>query len=141
MILALAVAWAGIVGVPFVVFARRAATADRARALDSRPQVVGRPMAVYNVLSTRAAAFPPARTLVRVLRAPLRSRQSRRVGDEMARQVAVAVDLVAVGVGAGHTPYLAVVLGARWAPPLVARELDTAIQACAMGRSFDDALQ
>ena len=32
----------------------------------------------------------------------------RRHDDEMARQVAVAVDLVGVGVAAGHTPYLAV---------------------------------
>jgi Flp pilus assembly protein TadB len=141
VIAALAAAWAGVVGAPFVVVARRAATADRLRALDSRPEVAARPTVFCKVLATRIVTLPPVRTLVRVLQAPLRSRRSRRLGDEIARQVAVAVDLVAVGVGAGHTPYLAVELGARWAPPLVGRELDAAIQACAMGRSFDDALR
>ena len=141
MIAALAAAWAGVVGAPFVVVARRAATAGRLRALDSRPEVAARPAVFCKALATRIVTLPPVRTIVRVLQAPLRSRRSRRLGDEIARQVAVAVDLVAVGVGAGHTPYLAVELGARWAPPLVGRELDAAIQACAMGRSFDDALR
>ncbi len=65
----------------------------------------------------------------------------RRLDDELARQVGVAVDLVGVGVGAGHTPYLAVELGARWSPPLVSRELEAVIHSCAMGRSFDEALR
>ena len=59
----------------------------------------------------------------------------------MARQVADAVDLVGVGVAAGHTPYLAVQLGARWSPPLVARDLEAAVRACTIGQSFDDALR
>jgi Flp pilus assembly protein TadB len=76
-----------------------------------------------------------------VLRAPARSRRRRRLDDDLANQVAVAVDLVGVGIGAGHTPYLAVELAAKWSPPLVARELEVAVHACAMGRSFDDALR
>jgi Flp pilus assembly protein TadB len=141
VIAALAVAWVAIAGVPFVVFARRAATADRVRTLDSRPQVATRPTAFCKALAAQVVTFPPVRTVVRVLRAPLGVRRTRRLDDEIARQVAVAVDLVAVGVGAGHTPYLAVELGARWAPSLVGRELDAAIQDCARGRSFDDALR
>jgi Flp pilus assembly protein TadB len=141
VIAALAAAWAGVVVVPFVVFARRAATADRVRALDSRPQVATRSAAFCQALSTQVGTFSPIRIVVRVLRAPLRARRTRRLDDEIARQVAVAVDLVAVGVSAGHTPFLAVELGARWAPALVGRELDAAIQDCARGRSFDDALR
>ena len=137
----LATAWAAIVGVPFVVVARRTTAADRARALDPRPAAPTRTTSLRRGLSARVAAFPPIRTLGRVLRAPLVSRRARRLDDELARQVAVAVDLVAVGVGAGHTPYLALELGARWAPPLVGRELDATIQACAIGRSFDDTLR
>ncbi len=141
MIALLATAWAVTVGVPFVVVARRATTADRLRALDRGRDAPSRTSSLWRGLSARAVAFPPIRTLGRVVKAPLRSRRARRLDDEIARQVAVAVDLVAVGVGAGHTPYLAVELGARWAPPLVGRELEATIQACAMGRSFDDALR
>ena len=53
----------------------------------------------------------------------------------------MAVDLVGVGVAAGHTPYLAVQLAARWSPLLVGAELDAAVRACAIGQSFDDALR
>jgi len=79
--------------------------------------------------------------VVLVLRAPARSRRRHRLDDDLARQIAVAVDLVGVAVAAGHTPYLAAELGARWSPPLIARELDAAVGACAMGRTFDDALR
>jgi Flp pilus assembly protein TadB len=92
-------------------------------------------------LARRITAFPPVRAVGRVLEAPGRSRRRRRLDDEMARQVAIAVDLVGVGVGAGHTPYLAVELGARWSPALVGRDLDAVVRACAMGQSFDDALR
>ena len=53
----------------------------------------------------------------------------------------MAVDLVGVGVAAGHTPFLAVQLGAQWSPPLVGRELDATLKACGIGQSFDDALR
>jgi tight adherence protein C len=92
-------------------------------------------------MSARVAGCPPVRSVAGVVRAPTRSRRNRRRDDEMARQVAVAVDLVGVGVAAGHTPYLAVQLGARWSPPLVARELGAAVRACTIGQSFDDALR
>lgn len=144
MIAFVAVSWGAVVGFPFVVVVRRIATADRLRDLTPRRARRGRPGRTAWAVATlarRATAFPPSRAVARVLRAPARARRGRRLDDELARQVAVAVDLVGVGVGAGHTPYLAVELGAQWSPPLIAGDLDAVVNACAMGQSFDAALR
>jgi len=139
----LAIAWVGVVGLPFVALSRRISAAQHVRALVPRPARAprGRLSRVLRHASARVGALPPVRTLGRVLRAPRSSRGRRRHDDEMARQIAVAVDLVGVGVAAGHTPYLAVQLGAQWCPPLVALELDATLRACATGQSFDQALR
>jgi Flp pilus assembly protein TadB len=134
----LAGTWGCLAGVPFVVLVRRLAAGERIRVLAPRPPAR---RARWTAPAARIAAFAPIRTIGRVLHAPARSRRRRRLHDEMARQIAVAVDLVGVAVAAGHTPYLAAELGARWSPPLVAQELEAAVRACAMGRSFDDALR
>jgi Flp pilus assembly protein TadB len=137
----LCISWAFVVVLPFVALVRRISAADRALDLTPRQRERGRASRATSSIWSRVAAFPPVRTVGRVLRAPASTRRHRRLDDEMARQVAVAVDLIGVGVGAGHTPYLAVELGARWSPPLVAHELDTAVRACTIGQSFDDALR
>ena len=141
MIALLAGAWAGVVALPLVALARRVSTAERTRALNPRSGRLSRLADLGTSCSRAVSAFPAVRSLIRVLRAPVRSRRRRRLDDDIARQVAVAVDLVAVGVGAGHTPYLAVELGAQWSPPHVGRELEATIRACKMGQSFDDALR
>lgn len=137
----LTLAWVGVVALPFVGLLRRVSTAERARTLSSRPERTRSVTGRVAVVATRVATLLPVRTVGRVLRSPSRSRRNRRLDDEMARQVAVAVDLVGVGVGAGQTPFLAVELGARWSPPLVGRELAAAMHACTLGESFDDALR
>ena len=138
MISLLAGAWGCLAGVPCVVLARRLWAGERLRGLAPRPA----PRRARVVAVSRwFTALAPIGTIGRVFRAPARSRRRRRLDDEMARQIAVAVDLVGVAVAAGHTPYLAAQLGARWSPPLVAHELDAAVGACAMGQSFDDALR
>jgi Flp pilus assembly protein TadB len=76
-----------------------------------------------------------------VLAAPRRARRARARADDLARELAVAVDLVGVAVGAGYTPFLAVELTAQWSPRLVGRSLDDVVRACALGQSFDDALR
>jgi hypothetical protein len=141
VIAVLATAWVGVVVLPFVALTSRINASERLRAVSERPVHRFGIVRFAGSLSARLSTFPPLRTVGRVVRAPARTRRFRRHDDEIARQVAVAVDLVGVGVGAGHTPYLAVELGARWSPPLIARELDGAIHACAMGQSFDDALR
>ena len=137
----LAAAWGCVVVLPFVALVRRITAAERLVKLTPRRVRRGRLARAANAACARLAACSPVRTVGRVLLAPTRARRARRRDDEMARQVAVAVDLVGVGVAAGHTPYLAVQLGARWSPPLVARELDAAVRACTIGQSFDDALR
>jgi tight adherence protein C len=59
---------------------------------------------------------------------------------EIAREVPVALDLMGVAIGAGCTPYLAVEVAARWAPPGVAAQFETVLRACALGTPFDVAL-
>jgi tight adherence protein C len=139
----LAIAWAGVVGLPFVALGRRISATQHARALLPREvrQEHGRLFRLARHAFAGIATIPAVRSLGRVLRAPRSSRRRRRLDDEMARQIAVAVDLIGVGVAAGHTPYLAVQLGARWCPPLVAQELDATLRACTTGQSFDDALR
>ncbi len=139
MIGALALAWGLLVAAPAFSRARRVHAAARTRSLvpqRSRPK--------NERVRRRLRAFgkqPVIASVRRVLGAPRRIRAERRRADRLAREVAVAVDLVAVGVAAGCTPYLAVDLGAQWSPPLVGSALAGAVHATAVGRSFDDALR
>ena len=55
-------------------------------------------------------------------------------------ELSVTIDLLAVAVGAGYTPYLAVEVGARWAPPALGRVLHDVERACRLGVDFDRAL-
>ncbi len=50
------------------------------------------------------------------------------------------LDLLGVAVGAGCTPYLAVEVAVRWSPPVIAAPLEGVLRACALGVSFDVAL-
>ncbi len=52
----------------------------------------------------------------------------------------MTIDLLAVAVGAGYTPYLAVEVGAQWAPPVLGRMLHDVIGACRLGVDFDRTL-
>jgi len=137
----LAAAWGCIGALPFVALARRLSAGERLRGLTPRRVRSTRRARAVAAVRARVSGPSPVRTVGRVAGAPLRSLRRRQRDDEMARQVAVAVDLVGVGVASGHTPYLAAELGARWSPPLVARELEATVLACAMGQSFDDALR
>jgi tight adherence protein C len=58
----------------------------------------------------------------------------------MAREVPVVLDLLGVAVGAGCTPYLAVEVAARWSPEVIAAPLTGVLRACALGVSFESAL-
>jgi len=78
---------------------------------------------------------------MRVVGAYRRRRGRSRRDEALAREVAIAVDLVGVGVNAGCPPYQAVALAAGWSPPLVGPELEAAVHACALGQSFDESLR
>jgi tight adherence protein C len=67
-------------------------------------------------------------------------RRSRRHDVRIRREVPVTVDLLAVAVGAGCTPYGAVEVAAHWAPPEFAALLGAVPRACALGSSLGAAL-
>ncbi len=58
----------------------------------------------------------------------------------MISELSITIDLLAVAVGAGYTPYLAVEVAARWAPPVLGRVLENVAGACRLGADFDRAL-
>ena len=157
MITLLAMTWAGLVALPFVNRARRVAVSARTFGLRRSPSGDAasriprrdgravrhaiRACAPIAPLVRRAREFGPLASVVRVAGAPTRMRRARRLDDDIARELAVVVDLVGVGVAAGCTPYLAIEISAPWAPPLLRRGLDEVVRACALGQSFDDALR
>jgi tight adherence protein C len=79
-----------------------------------------------------------------VLARPLGEVHQRRAARSLERivehELPVTIDLLAVAVGAGCTPYLAVDVAATWSPPMLASELAGVVRACTLGRSFADAL-
>ena len=141
MITALALAWGAVVALPLARRARRIAVSTRAGTYRRSDRVrrarIPRPRSRVHHL----AALPPVASVGRVVSMPARIRRRRREDDDVARELAVVVDLIGVGVAAGCTPYLAVELGARWSPPLLGRALDDVVRACALGQGFDDALR
>jgi pilus assembly protein TadC len=78
--------------------------------------------------------------LARVGRDARRRLADRKRTAAIEAQASVAIDLLAVAIGAGSTPVLAVEVAARWAPPLVAERFARVARSCAMGESFTDAV-
>jgi hypothetical protein len=134
---ALALAWGGLAAAPLVVRARRQRVNARLRPLRHAPPAPARRrFALVRSLVDRSAASMPGRLVAAVL-AQHRSRRDDRV---LAAEIPVTVDLLGVAVAAGCTPYLAVDMAGRWAPPLVSARLASVRDACAMGATFDNAL-
>ena len=70
----------------------------------------------------------------------VRRRRARAVDAIVARELPVALDLLGVAVDAGCTPFLAVETAARWGPPAVAARCAAVGRACALGSTFERAL-
>jgi tight adherence protein C len=85
-------------------------------------------------------AHVPTGPVSRVLAAWRARRRARRDDAALAAELPVTLDLLGVAVEAGCTPYLAVDLGLRWAPPATAARLTEVREACALGATFADAL-
>ena len=135
MAIGVALAWGVLVLVGAQRMVRRVGATERARAL--------RPFS-----SSSAGATPTARfrglthlgPLGRVVRGLLAARAARRRETRIARELPAAIDLLAVAVSAGSTPFGAVETAARWAPPTVAASFLAVIATCRLGASFDVAL-
>jgi tight adherence protein C len=78
--------------------------------------------------------------LGRVLQGWMRRRARRRRDDQLARELPAAVDLLAVAISAGATPFVAVATVAQWAPPTVAGSFAAIGASCRLGSSFETAL-
>lgn len=136
---ALGLAWGALLAVPF---------ARRARAAQPHARLAGlRPTQARDTTRTpglrrwgyRIAAAVPGPVRRVLARARARRRQ-RAADDRIVAELPVTVDLLAVAVRAGCTPFLAVDTAARWAPPTLAELLHGVRRACTLGQSFGAAL-
>jgi pilus assembly protein TadC len=118
----------------------RVGTSERARRLrpEARPAANRRPRDVRG--ATPARALDKLGPVGRVLRGWVRIRARRRRDDQLARELPAAIDLLAVAVSAGATPFGAVEIAARWTPPAIGASFADVLAACRLGASFEAAL-
>ena len=132
-----AVAWGVVLAIPFVLRARRRRIAERASWLRLEPTAApSKPASRVAGMVARLPLGAPGR----IMRAAMTRARRRRGDAAVAAELPVAIDLLAVAVGAGCTPYLAVEVAARWAPPAVASHFRSVPRACSLGASFGQAL-
>ena len=138
MIALLALACGGVAALPFVHLARRELVVLRTRPFSAPP---ASRRAFGGRFRRDLRASPVVETFWRVARVPRTRRGERRRDAGLRRELPVVVDLVGVAVAAGCTPFQSVEHAARFGPSLVALELRRVTDACARGRSFDEALR
>ena len=132
--LVLGLAWGALVAAPLAQRARRLGVSGRFER--SRRHRLGRWVPSWRPRVTNHGLGPVGR----VIGALVGRRAAARREEATAASLPVVVDLLAVAVGAGCTPYLAVDVAAQWAPPPLASALDDVRQACTLGAAFADAL-
>lgn len=139
----LGAAWGVMLAAPIGRSARRVVTVERANTLGSRSVATSAPSRVWTRLRARVDAGVQhlrAGVVGRVVGSLTARRRAHGDNAAHARELPVVIDLLGVAVGAGCTPYLAVEVAARWSPPAIAVRLDAVLRACALGVSFDVAL-
>jgi tight adherence protein C len=77
----------------------------------------------------------------RVARGLVARRRTTREAENLRRELPLVSDLLAVAVGAGCTPFLAVRATVGWAPAASSCHLGEVLRACELGVGFDDALR
>ncbi len=137
LVLVLGLAWGALAATPLAKRARRQRVdlrLRRLRPLGSAPARTGATLLrwVVDPLSRSSAG--------RVLAGARARHRARRDGAVLGADLPVTLDLLGVAVGAGCTPYLAVDMAARWAPPGMAARLAGVQHACALGATFAEAL-
>ncbi len=141
----LGVVWGVLLALPIAQRARRAGANTRTAVLATSPRSASTgPVrgGVRGEVCRRVTRLLPR--LPSALTRPigeLRDRRSARAIERVVEhELPVTIDLLAVAVGAGCTPYLAVAVASRWSPPTLAEQLAGVVRACTLGRSFSDAL-
>jgi hypothetical protein len=136
----LGIAWGALAAMPFVARAHRVALAERLGSPTQSRQTRLRLQLPARAQSFATRAFRAAGPVERVLSAFGQRQHRRRVDAALEREIPIALDLLGVAIGAGCTPYLAVEVASRWASPVVAAPFASVLGACALGASFDGAL-
>jgi pilus assembly protein TadC len=131
--------WGVLVAVPLATRARRQRVTTRVTFLRARPERDARSLARLALLE-RVRVSVPNGTIGRVVTEWLGPRRARQDDAVLAAELPVTLDLLAVAVEAGCTPYLAVDLAQRWAPPAMSARLGEVREACALGATLGDAL-
>lgn len=133
----LGLAWGALAATPLLARARRQGLDRRLRPLRPVPAARAR---TPPRLVRRVATLLSTGAVGRVLAGARARHRARRDGAAIGAELPVTLDLLGVAVGAGCTPYLAVDMAARWAPPAMAARLAEVQDACALGATFADAL-
>jgi hypothetical protein len=140
-VVSVALGWGGLVLALGGRLVRRVDASERARrlrpaALESgkQPDALAQRVGVHRVLDRLGP-------LGRVARGWARRRAGRRRDEQLARELPAAIDLLAVAVSAGSTPYGAMQIAARWAPPTIGDACANVITTCKLGAAFESALQ
>lgn len=139
----LGLAWGVIVGAPVVRRARRVAPVARASVLGPLlPATTRGPRFWAHARARLEVGLKPLRAGVvgRMLRSVATRRRARTADASRARDLPVVLDLIGVAIGAGCTPYLAIEVAVRWSPSTIATPLAAVLRACALGVSFEAAL-
>lgn len=141
MTFVLALGWGALVLAAGHAVAARVGASERALGLRLPPS------ALEGEASIGARGLAGARRLLersgpvgRVLGGWARGRAARRRDRRLALELPAAVDLFAVAISAGATPFAAVATVAEWAPPSVAESFEAVITACRLGAPFESAL-
>jgi pilus assembly protein TadC len=137
LVLVLGLAWGALAATPLAMRARRQCVDLRLRPLRPVRAVPARPAPV---LFGRVVDPLSESAVGRVLAGARARHHARRDGAALGAELPVTLDLLGVAVGAGCTPYLAVDMAARWAPPGMAARLAGVQDACALGATFAEAL-
>jgi pilus assembly protein TadC len=140
----LAAALVGVLaGLPLARRARRVTLARHAHGLGPHrpsPTAPARRAGARRGLGRRFGRVPRTGVVVRVVRGLARRGREERDAERLARELPLLADLLAVAVGAGSTPFLAVEAASSWAPAGCAARLRELVRSCRLGVGFDVAL-
>lgn len=139
-ILLAAIGWGAVALALGRKLVRRVAVSERARELRPAARTRARAPGGSPLTGGAARLIHAAGPVGRVARGSILRRARRRRDDQLARELPAAIDLLAVAVSAGSTPFGAVEIAARWAPPTVGRSFDAVLATCRLGASFESAL-
>jgi pilus assembly protein TadC len=128
---ALGIAWGVCAATPLIGRARGVESTTRAAALGAREERI--------VRRARHVTLPGS--VGRVVESLVARRRARVVAAGLVQELPVVIDLLAVAVSAGCTPYLAVSVASDWAPPATAARLRAVRRSCDLGAGFAEALE